>query len=196
MVLASGLYRLDGIVFCMPDSNVKLVILSAAAQVVQSAGAGHLTIDAVAKQAALSKGGVLYHFPNKRALLEGMLADLMDRMEVRHAQHRDTLAGSNLVLRSFILSEQDLSEEEHAMSLAILAAAAEDPTLLAPARQRIELWLQEIAENSDDQLLSLTLFLAMEGMRFLDMLSILPLSEQLRSDLSRKMLELAQGPSK
>ena len=66
--------------------NQKQVVLDAAARVVQQTGAGHLTIDAVAQEAGLSKGGVLYHFPNKRALLEGMLSSLISSIDER-ARH-------------------------------------------------------------------------------------------------------------
>lgn len=48
-------------------------ILDAAANVIVNSGVLSLTIDAVAKAAGLSKGGVLYHFSSKEALLRGML---------------------------------------------------------------------------------------------------------------------------
>ena len=58
--------------------NTRHKILETAVAIVDTNGAAHLTIDAVAAHAGLSKGGVLYHFPSKRALLEAMLALLMD----------------------------------------------------------------------------------------------------------------------
>ncbi|HET8846332.1 MAG TPA: TetR/AcrR family transcriptional regulator, partial [Ktedonobacteraceae bacterium] len=53
-------------------------ILEAAAKVVQSEGVARLTLEAVAKAAGVSKGGVLYHFATKEALVEGMLGALFD----------------------------------------------------------------------------------------------------------------------
>jgi AcrR family transcriptional regulator len=84
-----------------PDARYK--VLEAAVAIVAREGAAHLTIDAVAAQAGLSKGGVLYHFPSKRALLDGMLERLLDDSETRSAYHRQQtgsrLAG-NRALRS------------------------------------------------------------------------------------------------
>lgn len=48
-------------------------LLDAAEAVVLREGAGNLTFDAVAKEAKVSKGGVLYAFANKDALIDAML---------------------------------------------------------------------------------------------------------------------------
>lgn len=49
-------------------------LLDAAERVVLRDGAAHLTIDAVAAEAGVSKGGVLYAFASKDALIDAMLA--------------------------------------------------------------------------------------------------------------------------
>ncbi|WP_415841676.1 TetR/AcrR family transcriptional regulator, partial [Paenibacillus macerans] len=48
-------------------------ILQAAAKVARESGVEHLTLDAVAQEAGVSKGGLLYHFPNKEELISGMV---------------------------------------------------------------------------------------------------------------------------
>ncbi|AHF79052.1 Putative TetR family transcriptional regulator (plasmid) [Sodalis praecaptivus] len=48
-------------------------LLDAAEAVVMRGGAGNLTFDAVARQAGVSKGGVLYAFATKDALIDAML---------------------------------------------------------------------------------------------------------------------------
>ncbi|WP_417691791.1 TetR/AcrR family transcriptional regulator [Roseibium sp.] len=48
-------------------------ILEAALQIVCEKGAGALTIEAVAERAGFSKGGVLYNFPTKEKLTQGMV---------------------------------------------------------------------------------------------------------------------------
>lgn len=52
-----------------PIENRRL-ILDAAMQLVAEIGLEKLTLDAVAKRANLSKGGLLHHFPKKEALIE------------------------------------------------------------------------------------------------------------------------------
>ncbi len=48
-------------------------LLDAAEEVVNSKGVGRLTLAAVAKQAGLSKSGLLHHFPSKDALVEALV---------------------------------------------------------------------------------------------------------------------------
>src|SRR5262245_2150654 len=48
-------------------------LLDAAEAVVVRQGIANLTLDAVAAEAGLSKGGLLHHFPTKDKLVEGMV---------------------------------------------------------------------------------------------------------------------------
>ncbi|MCR2379329.1 TetR/AcrR family transcriptional regulator, partial [Salmonella enterica] len=57
----------------MSTSITRQKILEAASQIVQCKGVAKLTLEAVAKEAGISKGGLLYHFANKEALIEGMI---------------------------------------------------------------------------------------------------------------------------
>jgi AcrR family transcriptional regulator len=52
-------------------------ILAAAARVVLRNSVRRLTLEAVAREAQLSKGGVFYHFATKEALIQAMLARLL-----------------------------------------------------------------------------------------------------------------------
>ena len=66
-------------------------MLAAAEAVVVESGATRLTLDAVAKKAGVSKGGVLYHFPTKDALLEAMIERLVTTNESAHHAAVDSL---------------------------------------------------------------------------------------------------------
>jgi AcrR family transcriptional regulator len=44
-------------------------------------GLAHLAIEAVAREAGFSKGGVLYHFPTKESLIEGMITSFLEAFE-------------------------------------------------------------------------------------------------------------------
>ena len=60
---------------------VRQLLLGVAAGLCIERGASGLTLDAVAAAAGVSKGGLLHHFPSKAALLEGLLDDLIDRLD-------------------------------------------------------------------------------------------------------------------
>ena len=57
----------------MPPARTRDRLLDAAGAVVMRDGAQALTLDAVAQEAEVSKGGLLYHFKSKRELVEGMI---------------------------------------------------------------------------------------------------------------------------
>ncbi|MEM6709192.1 MAG: TetR/AcrR family transcriptional regulator [Pseudomonadota bacterium] len=162
------------------STNQRPKILAAAFAVVASAGSAHLTLDAVARKAEVSKGGVLYHFPNKRALLDGMLASLIERY--------GPAADGSRALAAHIERERAPEPEVSAASLAILAAAAEDPSLLDPAREVYRSLVSSARRQSDDPELAAVLILAVEGLRFLRMLDLWPGDV----DPTARMLELAQ----
>src|SRR5690348_13483576 len=56
-----------------PDTGTRGRLLEAACTVAERSGVAALTLDAVAAEARVSKGGLLYHFPSKEALLSGMV---------------------------------------------------------------------------------------------------------------------------
>ncbi len=180
----------------MPASSKRALILESAAYIVETSGAAHLTMDAVAAQASISKGGVLYHFPSKQALLEGMLEHLIDQMEARKATVRDTKSEpGNPTLIAHIIEEHDQSPTERAMSRAILAAAAEDPDLLIPAQAYIQQTFDGVASGSTSPEMGWVLLLAAEGLRFLEMLNLLPLSAAERRRVHAHLLKLAEANS-
>jgi AcrR family transcriptional regulator len=171
------------------SNNQADAILIAASQVIAQDGAGKLTIDAVAKKAGMSKGGVLYHFPSKDALLEGMLNALLARIEKRRAiEKKSKLSG--------MLNSIDLQDEaERAISLAILATAAQKPELLAPARAYFSQVNEEVSAETKDPDVSSILLLALEGMRFLNMLELSPWSNAESERILKRMHQMADDVS-
>ncbi len=169
-------------------------ILETAVSIVESNGAAHLTIDAVAAAAGLSKGGVLYHFPSKRALLEAMLSLLMETSTQRIQKLREEPpAQEQPTIVPMIQAEQEQQPKERAMALAILAAAAEDPSLLNPAKTFIADRFREAGVDTTDAQLAHILLLAAEGLRFLDMLNLLPKEIANREQFFDRLLLLARS---
>ena len=172
------------------SNNQADAILIAASQVIAQDGAGKLTIDAVAKKSGMSKGGVLYHFPSKDALLEGLLNALLARIEERRqvTETKSKLLG--------MLNTLDLQDEsERAMSLAILATAAQKPELLAPARAYFSQVNEEVTAETKDPEVARILLLALEGMRFLNMLELNPWSNAESERILKRMHQMADEVS-
>ena len=150
--------------------NAAPKILEAARAIAAREGAGKITIEAVAKEAGLSKGGVLYNFPTKRALLSGLLDQML-------AAHRELLANvperhPGRTLRGHletVLHSQDVDDD---LSMAILAAAASDPRLLDPLRAELTGDLERILTDTKDAPAAMIAVLAIQGLRFQRLLSL------------------------
>ena len=115
------------------SQNARETIIDAAEDVVIEVGARHLTLDAVATKAGLSKGGLLYHFPNKGDLLHAMLERRVKRVTERRQQILASLPEDpKRVITAHILALQEEDERAKKLSVSLIAAVAHDPQLLVP----------------------------------------------------------------
>lgn len=60
---------------------VRQQLLQSAARLATGKGAASVTVSAVAQAAGVTKGGFFHHFPSKQALIEGLFADVIQRMD-------------------------------------------------------------------------------------------------------------------
>ena len=65
----------------VPRRPTVSMILHATSEIVSHDGVASLTLDAVAHRAGISKGGLLYHFPSKGALLSALILHQLDEFE-------------------------------------------------------------------------------------------------------------------
>lgn len=61
--------------------KVRRALLDATNRLASENGMANITLDAVAKAAGVTKGGLFHHFPSKRSLLQGMFADLLQHLD-------------------------------------------------------------------------------------------------------------------
>ena len=122
-------------------------LLDAAERQVDRHGAARLTLAAVAEEAGVSKGGLLYHFSTKDELIAAML----DRRFARFDENRrskieaDTQERGRLA-RAYLLASAEEKDPEAAAGL--LAAVANNPALLRPLQERYSGWQDELASDA------------------------------------------------
>jgi len=171
----------------MRSNNKRHLILEAAFAVVAEQGANRLTLDAVAAESGFSKGGVLYHFNTKNALLSGMLDYLikanLDRVQMQN--DRAELAG-------LIEARQGTSKSEQRASLALLTAFAEDTRLLDPVRHQFRSLYKQSVESVTNIDEAALLFFANEGIRFLELLDVSPISSRAITRLNQHLIARAE----
>jgi AcrR family transcriptional regulator len=155
-------------------------ILDAAAELVSEIGSGRLTLDAVAERAGLSKGGLLYNFCTKEALLQGMIQRLVDEVSAeREALRVQAEPGRNLEARLCTAALLKLRKgRTKEVANGMLAASAENPRLLDPVREVITATVENLKATSDDLDAALLGWLAIEGLNSLEMHDLSPFSEE------------------
>jgi len=152
--------------------RTRIKLIEAAVEVMQQQGFTALTLDAVAAQAGVSKGGLLYHFDSKEALLQGMIryyleeveADLQARAAANPEHSPSQHSPSQTWLQASIDSSFAVSAEENAVNLSLLAAAAVNPDILHPLRDRWREWHLAYESSSKDPALAVIVSLAIDGL--------------------------------
>lgn len=173
-------------------SSARERIIDAAEQVVLEEGASHMTMDAVAAKAGVSKGGLIYHFPSQRDLLQAMLQRFVDRVETRMAQAREELPESPVRnIKAYIHAWFTLGSEYRRTASALLATITREPELLQTVQEKHQAVLAEIIEAAPNPELAIVLSLATEGMWMSELLNISPLADHERARIQHLLLKLA-----
>ena len=174
------------------QKNSKEAIIDAAEAVVLEAGAAHMSLDEVAKKAGVSKGGLLYHFPSKETLLMSMLERLITQFYAdREKALLNVPQGPGRLLKAGILAALTSRPEKiDRMGLAILAAAAYDPNLLAPLQKTYKNHLKELADSGLKFERAAIFSLASDGLMLLELLRLSPYTPRQRNKIKDELISL------
>jgi AcrR family transcriptional regulator len=179
-------------------NNSKNRILDAAERVVLDQGAAHLTLDAVAHQASISKGGLLYNFPGKENLIRGMVARLTERFdaELERRAHEDAnVAGRHT--RAYVdvcfPAPAALSAQHDAVCAGLLAAVVTNPSLLEPLRDSAIAMQAKLSDDGIDPVVATIVRLAVDGLWMSDLFGVDPMDENMRTQVLDRLRALTTG---
>jgi AcrR family transcriptional regulator len=174
----------------MGRPNRRRELLDAAATVVRRDGAQSLTLDAVAAEAGVSKGGVLYHFGSKRALIDGLVDCWLDDFEAQ-------LDGPDLAAAYVRASDMSaVGPEVSASEFGMLAALVEDPEVLEAARRRHAEWMERMLGGAIAREDVWIARLAADGLWYSDLLGIAPPKGDDRRRVIERLLALVTGEAR
>ncbi|WP_250461063.1 TetR/AcrR family transcriptional regulator [Microbulbifer litoralis] len=169
-------------------------IIRAAEDVVRERGARRLTLDAVAEQCGLSKGGLLHHFRTKQSLLKAMLEAATARESELTAEFAAAGCGDGGTLSARIESLFALMADDESLPRSLIAAVAEDPALLEPIKAKEARIRREVCESSSDPELALLLLCAARGLFLGRVFGVMqaddPVYERLHARLSKLCAEI------
>jgi AcrR family transcriptional regulator len=173
-------------------------ILDAAEEVVLRDGVARLTLDAAAAESGLSKGGVLYHFPTRDALVAGMVGKIIEEFDEDIESQLDGSGGPGSFTRAYIRATMAPSasrpDRQDRLGAALIAAAAAEPALLEPLQTAADRWQYCLEHDGLDPTVATVLRLACDGLWLCDLFGLAPPPSALRASLGRELERLAGEP--
>jgi len=172
--------------------STKENILNAANKVILDKGADALTLEAVAQEAGISKGGLLYHFPSKKQLIQGMIGSMIARVD--STLHEELVKSSGDYMASYIRASFKTETGSDQISYALFAAISNDPALIKPLQARFLKMQNEIVAAAASEEVGTIIRLALDGMWISDLFGFAPPSPELRVKMLDALLKIAQKP--
>lgn len=177
----------------LSGQTVKNRILDAAGAIVAEKGAAHLTFDALVKKTGMSKGGILYHYHTKNALLEAMVNRMIDNFERHREQIKNTDTKSVLPdAKTYILAAHSKNAQDYNRDLGVLAAVANNPELLEPLREHYRKNTAQSRANKKLMGLNTLLFMAMDGFWLLSALGLNFTTKEQKEEMLKTAQKLAE----
>jgi AcrR family transcriptional regulator len=181
-------------------------VLEGAIRVALRDGILATTLEAVAREAGISKGGLIHHFRTKDELISAMLEHFRGRVfrTLEERMAADTNPHGRffraLVETVFLpcpetgAAHEPLSEMSRFL-MAVLAAAANNPELLAPFRQTMGQIRERLISEGPNGLRQLALWPAIYGLMLWQHLGVIAPDDPLCQSMVQEWLSLAEGPS-
>jgi AcrR family transcriptional regulator len=129
------------------------MILDAALAVLMEEGTNGFTLDAVSRQAGLSKAGVLHHFPHKEDLAAGVVLREVDRLTARIDELKalEPAGVPGRWIRGYIQASEEFIREMSGGCMArFYEMAWSMPEVLDRCRPRFEQFYVQIANDGLD----------------------------------------------
>ncbi len=180
----------------MPKSgeNTRREILNAANQIVINQGVDSLTLEATAREAGISKGGLLYHFPSKQALIEGMIRWYLQRFEEDLSSSAQTLEATQPGRLTQAYLETTFADNARTprLNAGLLAAIATDPALLTPVQDCFTEWVSMLDQDHLDPVTTTIIRLVADGLWLVELFGLAPPDDEMKARVQEALVALAQ----
>jgi AcrR family transcriptional regulator len=169
-------------------------ILEAGYAVAGQSGVAAVTLDAVANRAGVSKGGLLYHFPSKEALVSGMVEGLCRTF----AELADVAAGADpepvgRSARAYLAASAG-EMWQSSRWLALVGALMISPGLLDSWRTWVVAGRAADEAEDADPVAAAIVRLAADGLWLAGVLGLPALDQKLRAAVIAELDQMTRGP--
>jgi len=176
-------------------------ILDASERVVLRDGVGHLTLEAAASEAGLSKGGVLYHFPTRDALVAAMVTRIIEQFDDDIDSYLPEAGTPEADLpgayaRAYVRATlEPVTPGEERLGAALLAAAAAEPELVVPLQVAAAGWQDRLLDDGLDPALATLIRMACDGLWLCGLFGLATPEGALLASVGAALEQMARVPS-
>ncbi|WBL79587.1 TetR/AcrR family transcriptional regulator [Bradyrhizobium xenonodulans] len=168
--------------------------LEAAIAIIARDGPGRLTLDAIARESGLSKGGVMHQFRTKEAVLKALLERQMVHFEEFSSRYmaKVSATSANPNLATQLATVREAATSPNSAALALVAAMVENPSLMALPREREIERMAAIRDEAADPDLAMLRWAGAMGLLLSSLFGMSPLSKDEHQRLFARLLDDAQ----
>ncbi|MFJ6095233.1 TetR/AcrR family transcriptional regulator [Williamsia muralis] len=170
-------------------------ILNATLRVIDNNGVTAVTFDSVAEEAGLSKGGLLYHFPSREALLKALHEHLAAQWESALIDAAGKPADKATATERSAAYAQVATQSATRAELLLILETANEPDMSAPFDAVMTRWATPVPATdqlSPTELVEHITRLAADGLWLDGALSNPTLSRSARQQISEYLADLAR----
>ncbi|WP_153723313.1 TetR/AcrR family transcriptional regulator [Sporosarcina cascadiensis] len=173
--------------------KTKKLIVNSAIQFLLEHGFEKLTLEAVAKEAGVSKGGLLYHFPNKDALLQEIAEVIFNELQENFYQLvKADPNEEGKWTRAFIESSRlDLVNlaEQNIGKLALSLLNREAGKNISEVYRSV---LVKLEDDGIDPITSTIIRLALDGIYYTELLNVAPVGKEIQDKVFQRLFQMTE----
>lgn len=173
-------------------------ILNAAEARLLSGGPAALVLEAVAADAGVSKGGLLYHFASKEALVAGLCERMLARFDheleaLSAADPQRAGAWTRAYLASTVTDAGKPADNSAQLMAGILASLGRDSRHLELVREHFARWHRRLESDGIDRATATLVRLAADGLWLSALLGLQRLDDEVGRETLQALRSLTRG---
>lgn len=169
-------------------------ILDAALRVIEAGGVTAVTFEAVAEAAGMTKGGLLYHFPTREALLHALHEHLAGQWEASLVEAAGSSAEQATEAERLGAYARVATQSATRAELLLMLETANEPDMHATWNTVLTRWTPPLPEKGDlsqAQLRQVIARLAADGLWLHESFTTVPLATVVRAQITAAITDLA-----
>ncbi|MGM9988207.1 MAG: TetR/AcrR family transcriptional regulator [Bacillaceae bacterium] len=169
------------------------LILKSAKEFVLQHGFNDLTLDAVAKHAGISKGGLLYHFPNKEALLVGLGNYIFEEFTTAFNEQakQDPIEKGKWCRALIETTKEDLNHNAE-LNVGILATSMLNSDLSTSISEGYQYMQSKVEQDQIDPVTATIIRLAIDGLYYSELFNIARLNDDMREKVIHTLINMTK----